>query len=560
MVVERVSSKLAGWKGRVLSLAGRITLTKAVLGSVPVHTMSACKLPESTAKALDRVSRDFVWGSTAEKRKQHLIGWERLCQPKAEGGLGIRKSNLMNKALLAKVGWRVMHDFSSLWARVIRSKYKVGDIHDGSWLVSKGTWSSTWRSVALAIKDVVIPGHSWVMGDGQSINFWTDKWLMGSALCDLTMAEIPLEALHLKAGNLWSNGIGWDLQRIIPYTSEETRLEMAAVVVNLNAGRSDTISWGETADGRFTVSSAYRLLSRDEYFKPNMSNFFRRVWRIRAPERVRVFLWLVSNYGIMTNQERLRRHMSDTGICQVCKAGVESTLHVLRDCPAMSGIWRRIVPRGKQRIFFAIPLLDWLYANLSEEAETGFGPWSTMFAVSAWWAWKWRCGNIFGDNRLWKDRVKFVKEYAREVHQVMLRSDNRRVVTREERLISWLPPLVTWMKLNTDGASRGNPGLATAGGVIRDGDGQWHGGFSLNIGRCTAPMAELWGVYYGLCIAWEKGVSRLEVEVDSSLVVGFLQTGSVTHTHCLSWCICAMASYQRTGRSGLLTCIGRPIV
>lgn len=33
-----------------------------------------------------------------------------------------------------------------------------------------------------------------------------------------------------------------------------------------------------------------------------------------------------------------------------------------------------------------------------------------------------------------------------------------------------------WLKLNADAASKGNPGLAGAGGVIRDGNGRWwHG-------------------------------------------------------------------------------------
>lgn len=41
---------------------------------------------------------------------------------------------------------------------------------------------------------------------------------------------------------------------------------------------------------------------------------------------------------------------------------------------------------------------------------------------------------------------------------------------------------------------------------------------------CSAPLAELWGVYYGLCIAWDNGIRRLEVEVDSESVVGFLRT------------------------------------
>ncbi|CAA7018347.1 unnamed protein product [Microthlaspi erraticum] len=535
-VVERMSSKLAGWKGRILSLAGRITLTKAVLGSVPVHSMSSCKFPESTTKSLDRISRDFVWGSTPERRKQHLLSWDKICLPKAEGGLGIRQSSLMNKALLAKVGWRMLHDVTSLWSKVVRSKYRVGDIHDGSWLVTKGTWSSTWRSVVLGLKEVIVPGHGWVIEDGRSIQFWTDKWLIGQALEAESIVEVPQAILYSKACDMWIDGIGWDMQRIGPYVTEDVRLSLAAVVIDKAEGVQDRLSWSDAPDGKFTVSSAYRNLSRDRVFKPNMGQFFRRVWRVLAPERVRVFFWLVGNHGIMTNQERFRRHIGDMEICQVCKAGVESILHVLRDCPAMTGLWRRIVPAGKQQVFFTSPLLNWIFDNLSAEAGTGLGLWPTLFAVAVWWVWKWRCGNVFGENKLWRDRVKFVKDYAKEVYQGMRLCKDRNTRVSEERLIAWLPPMVSWMKLNTDGASHGNPGLATAGGVLRNGEGHWCGGFALNIGRCTAPMAELWGVYYGLCFAWEQRITRLEVEVDSLMVVGFLKTG-IEDSHPLSFLV-----------------------
>ena len=47
-------------------------------------------------------------------------------------------------------------------------------------------------------------------------------------------------------------------------------------------------------------------------------------------------------------------------------------------------------------------------------------------------------------------------------------------------------------------------------------------------------MAELWGVYYGLFIARKKAISRLEVEVDSKMVVEFLTLG-IGETHPLSF-------------------------
>jgi len=38
-ILERVSTRLAGWRGRTLSLAGRVTLIKSVISSILVHTI-----------------------------------------------------------------------------------------------------------------------------------------------------------------------------------------------------------------------------------------------------------------------------------------------------------------------------------------------------------------------------------------------------------------------------------------------------------------------------------------------------------------------------------------
>ncbi|KAL9281726.1 putative ribonuclease H [Arabidopsis thaliana] len=229
--------------------------------------------------------------------------------------------------------------------------------------------------------------------------------------------------------------------------------------------------------------------------------------------------------------------MGDSRVCQVCKGGEETILHVLRDCPAMAGIWYRLVPPNKRYSFFTSSLLAWVYVNLGDDAEISGCAWASVFALGVWWSWKWRCANIFGDPGKCRDRTRFIREKAKEswdAHKVLRRGTARGNV--EERMIAWSLPSVGWFKLNTDGASRGNPGLAATGGVVRDGAGNWVAGFALNIGICSAPLAELWGVYYGLHIAWERGITRLELEVDSKIVVGFLQTG-IPDSHPLSFLV-----------------------
>ncbi|KAG7599188.1 Reverse transcriptase zinc-binding domain [Arabidopsis suecica] len=349
--------------------------------------------------------------------------------------------------------------------------------------------------------------------------------------------EIPAGERSLCVRELWKNGMGWDLARITPFISQKTKRQLMSVVLDNITGSIDRMSWSEQSDGSFTVKSAYAMLTRNELPRQNMEKIFDRIWRVIAPERVRVFFWLVVQQAVMTNSERHRRHLCESSLCQVCNSGEETILHVLRDCPAMSGVWQRLVPPGRIHQFFVASLLEWAYGNLKNSEEQGDNEWATMFVMAAWWGWKWRCGDVFGMTGRWRDRVRFIKDLTKEVlaaHRSVKGSCNGPV--REERMIAWSPPAEGWTKLNTDGASRGNPGLATAGGVLRDGEGAWRGGFALNIGICSAPLAELWGVYYGLYIAWERGYRRVELEVDSEIVVGFLTTG-ISPSHPLSFLV-----------------------
>ncbi|CAA7029235.1 unnamed protein product [Microthlaspi erraticum] len=441
----------------------------------------------------------------------------------------------MNKALIAKLGWRLIHDDVSLWARVLQSKYRVRDIRDESWLKTKSNWSSTWKSVLKGVREVVIPGLSWGFGNGNTVRFWKDIWLLGSSLMHESNVEIPAELANARICDLWQNGVGWKLPQLSPYISPDTRLRLAAVVVDEFTGARDRVAWGQTQDGEFSVKSAYTSLTRNDQPRQNMQGIFQRVWQVIAHERVRTFLWLVVNQGIMTNAERYRRHLSATDTCQVCRGGEESIIHILRDCPAMEGIWRCIVPARKQREFFSAPLLSWIHQNLGDTADLGEYIWSTMFAVAVWWGWKWRCGNVFGTNGKCRDRVRFVKDLAAEVTKVHVKSREHGVaITRVQRQIAWQPPEGDWWKMNTDGAARENPGPASAGGVLRDTSGRWICGFALNIGICPAPLAEFWGVYYGLYMASERQVPRLIIEVDSETVMGFFIHGLVILTPCPS--------------------------
>lgn len=75
------------------------------------------------------------------------------------------------------------------------------------------------------------------------------------------------------------------------------------------------------------------------------------------------------------------------------------------------------------------------------------------------------------------------------------------------------------MKLNTDGAAKGNPGIAGVGGLIRGHRGEVHEAFAFNYGKRTCTSAKLMSVLKGLMVAWDCTQRNVEVSLDSKVFV-----------------------------------------
>ncbi|GAU49481.1 hypothetical protein TSUD_286190 [Trifolium subterraneum] len=80
-------------------------------------------------------------------------------------------------------------------------------------------------------------------------------------------------------------------------------------------------------------------------------------------------------------------------------------------------------------------------------------------------------------------------------------------------------PREGWFKLNCDGAHKSSIQLSGCGGLLRNNDGICVSSFARKIGSCDALHAEMWGMYIGMDLARRKGVTHLQVESDSKVLV-----------------------------------------
>lgn len=121
-LINKFNKKLAGWKGNLLTQAGKVTLLKSYLQSIPTYALTLFRILGKFSNAIDEIQRNFLWSGTEDKKRMALIPWDKICKPKLEGDLSIRSTRSMNKSLLAKQGWRFYHD-NKEWSSIWKNKY-----------------------------------------------------------------------------------------------------------------------------------------------------------------------------------------------------------------------------------------------------------------------------------------------------------------------------------------------------------------------------------------------------------------------------------------------------
>ena len=75
------------------------------------------------AKRLEKLQICFLWGGGVREKKAHLVNWDVVCFEKRQGGLGLRKLTILNKALLGKWILRFASDRDCTWKTLINIKY-----------------------------------------------------------------------------------------------------------------------------------------------------------------------------------------------------------------------------------------------------------------------------------------------------------------------------------------------------------------------------------------------------------------------------------------------------
>ncbi|OAY72929.1 hypothetical protein ACMD2_16963 [Ananas comosus] len=93
------------------------------------------------------------------------------------GGLGILDTGTMNRALLVKWWWKLQTAPQLQWNKLLRDLFyrRRRPLKEGGYFRPASSW---WKDV-LRLKDIYKWGAFYTLGNGSTIDFWEDRWLLG---------------------------------------------------------------------------------------------------------------------------------------------------------------------------------------------------------------------------------------------------------------------------------------------------------------------------------------------------------------------------------------------
>jgi hypothetical protein len=169
-----------------MSSGAKEKLIKSVAQAIPMYVMIMFKLPVTLCEELEQLIRYFWWGEEKGQRKMHWVAWEKLLQPKRQGGLGFRDLRKFNQALLARESWRLLQFPDSLYVRVLDAKYYPnGELVDTVFL---GEASPMWRAIEYGL-ELLKKGIIWRISSRMKVNIWRDPWIVIPPSCRISLKK-----------------------------------------------------------------------------------------------------------------------------------------------------------------------------------------------------------------------------------------------------------------------------------------------------------------------------------------------------------------------------------
>jgi hypothetical protein len=302
----------------------------------------------------------FWWGTDERQRKVHWLSWENLGKNKNKGGMGFRGFDEFNQALLGKQCWRIIQNHDSLIAKVFKSRYFPRSNFMEAQIGYQPSY--VWRSIFSA-RTVIEKGSRWIIGNGQQVRIWKDNWLPNQAGFKVCSPCNVLETDACVSELIDTNTRCWNRNLIREIFSPFEAQQIFNIPLSWRLP-NDNMIWHWERHGDYSVRSEHHMikevvtLNTPEASSSNNQEIWKAVWKIKAPQNVKNFLWRLARDILPTRGRLKRKRLSLDTICPLCFEAEENRDHLFMRCRLVQQTW--FSSSLGLHVPFQLSLNDWM--------------------------------------------------------------------------------------------------------------------------------------------------------------------------------------------------------
>jgi hypothetical protein len=236
----------------------------------------------------------------------------------------------------------------------------------------------------LKIRNLYLQGRKFLVGNGKKILFWKDRWLYDKPL-DILFPDLFKMAQHqdisLAEAKMNPDKITFSRWLVDQWQKQWEHITSELSKISLNDS-DDIVLWRFGKKCHFSVKSMYDMLTVND-----SGSYFKKIWKSKIPNKIKIFMWLVVNDAILTKDNMIRRKWQGDPKCSFCSMN-ESAPHLLFQCNIARAVWaifatcmgasdipnyinqcwtwcEKWLPGGENSTLWVL----WLFADLSRKQE-----------------------------------------------------------------------------------------------------------------------------------------------------------------------------------------------
>lgn len=383
---------------------------------------------------------------------------------------------------MLKLSWDFISS-SKQWTDVLRAR----TIRNGS-MVQYSIKSSIWCGIKQHFS-TVMQNVKWQVGDGRSINFWTDSWLSQSLVSLFNIPPHLHQYLKARVSDFLQDG-AWIIPDILKIKYPALDFELKNISIPFFQAE-DQLMWDKSESGGLSLKEAYVFHNPPGH----VDHWSKLLWHKLIPPSKSILVWRIINNKLPTDDNLWLRGIVNVSMSSMCGEAAETIHHLFCSCRLAKKFWNwlaSVINCGidSDSIASILSICDKKFSSQVLDVIRAC-------IINVFWA-IWFCRNR---NRFENKQIHFKTAIAMIIANVALTGNLSKgsmssiqdfsilksfdIVckpgsTEAIMQVNWFPPSCNWVKCNIDGAAKGTHGTAGSGGLFRDHSAGFIGCFAAN--------------------------------------------------------------------------------